>query len=147
MKRQQLAAINGACGQHLITKVFIANGELIYDFNDAQKLDYPTYQSIQISKTSHALDTGLLACLNHSCQPNVFVNTERCCCYALRDIAAGEELSFFYPSTEWQMARAFLCLCGSDNCIGTVSGAAEVNKALLNKQLLNKHITELLKQQ
>ena len=40
-----------------------------------------------------------------------------------RDIAAGEELTYFYPSTEWEMDRPFRCLCGAPDCVGVVSGA------------------------
>lgn len=32
---------------------------------------------------------------------------------ALRDIQPGDELSFFYPSTEWEMAQGFECKCGA----------------------------------
>lgn len=145
MKRQHLTTLQGACGKHLITSVFIAQGELIYDFNDALKLNAATYQSIQINHEQHALDTGILVYLNHSCTPNVFVNTENCCCYALRDIEKGEELNFFYPATEWQMTQPFPCLCGSEHCIGTVSGAKTIDKAILKQHQLNKHIEDLLK--
>ena len=42
---------------------------------------------------------------------------------ARRDIEKGEELSFFYPSTEWEMQAPFICLCGAANCIHVVAGA------------------------
>ena len=42
---------------------------------------------------------------------------------ARRDIEKGEELSFFYPSTEWEMQAPFICLCGASNCIHVVAGA------------------------
>ena len=32
---------------------------------------------------------------------------------ALRPISEGDELTFFYPSTEWAMAEPFECGCGA----------------------------------
>ncbi|KAI9025389.1 hypothetical protein DFJ74DRAFT_664209 [Hyaloraphidium curvatum] len=41
---------------------------------------------------------------------------------AIRDVAAGEVLSFDYDSTEWEMAEPFDCRCGADVCRGRVEG-------------------------
>ena len=56
---------------------------------------------------------------NHSCDPNIAsVGDEK---FALRDIAAGEELTIDYvllsPKT-WSMK----CNCGAKNCTGIVKG-------------------------
>lgn len=52
--------------------------------------------------------------INHSCAPNVAMDVDRMVVRALEDIAIGEELSFFYPSTEWEMEQPFECWCNSD---------------------------------
>jgi len=47
---------------------------------------------------------------------------------ALRDLAAGEELTFDYNATEWSMAEPFLCTCGA--CGGSVvQGFAHLDAA------------------
>lgn len=41
-----------------------------------------------------------------------------------RDLEVGDELTFFYPSTEWASASPFKCLCGAGEgrCIGMQRG-------------------------
>lgn len=41
---------------------------------------------------------------------------------ALRDIAAGNEITFNYLTTESEMAVPFNCSCGSTNCFGLIQG-------------------------
>ena len=44
------------------------------------------YSTVQISKTEH-------------------IDVDRMVVSATRDLAAGDELTFFYPSTEWDMGK------------------------------------------
>ena len=48
---------------------------------------------------------------NHSCDPNIIFNTSSHDYEAIKDIQLGDELCFFYPSTEWEMNCPFDCLC------------------------------------
>ena len=64
--------------------------------------------------------------------------------FAAHDIAVGEELTFFYPSTEWEMSSPFICLCGATNCIHVVAGARFLPLSTLEKHFLNRHIRELM---
>jgi len=54
--------------------------------------------------------------LNHSCAPNCRVAGR--VLVALRDLVAGEELTFDYNATEWSMAEPFACACGA--CGGSI---------------------------
>ena len=74
--------------------------------------------------------------LNHQCEPNGYINTSARTLRALRDIAAGEEITFNYLTTEWEMAVPFNCICGSPNCFGFIQGskfltAAEADRLAL----------------
>jgi hypothetical protein len=66
---------------------------------------------------------GLDDYVNHSCDPNCWlrISGDRVAQIALRDIAAGEELTFDYSTTmsgdDWTMA----CTCGSPLCRGTIA--------------------------
>lgn len=60
--------------------------------------------------------------LNHSCEPNGYIDTRDSTFRALRDIAAGEEITFNYLTTESEMAVPFTCACGSINCFGLIQG-------------------------
>jgi SET domain-containing protein len=67
--------------------------------------------------------------INHCCDPNCEAIEEdnRIFIYAMRDIAAGEELFYDYameidePITE-ESKRKFACHCGASNCRGTMLG-------------------------
>ena len=60
--------------------------------------------------------------LNHHCEPNGYMNTAEFTFRALRDIAAGEEITFNYLTTESEMAVPFNCICGSENCFDFIRG-------------------------
>ena len=50
---------------------------------------------------------------------------------SLQDIEIGDQLTFFYPSTEWKMEQPFTCICGYTKCIGLIEGAFALNKTIL----------------
>ena len=61
-------------------------------------------------------------------------------------LRAGEELTCFYPSTEWHMAQPFECRCGESVCRGQITGARDMSEKDLNSYWLNAHIEELLEE-
>jgi hypothetical protein len=127
----------------LITKQAYVKGQIICEIPADNIVSRPTRFTVQIGRELHT-DVGKLAALNHSCDPNVFLDTENLKVIACRDISKGEELSFFYPSTEWEMDAPFICLCGSSNCIHVVAGARFLPLSTLEHHYLNKHIRELM---
>ncbi len=134
----------GACGVHLITDTSYTKGELICQIEDYQIVTKPTYQTIQIGQSLHLEELGIIAYLNHSCQPNTVVNTSDLTIRANRDIAIGDSLTFFYPSTEWEMDRPFVCLCGAPSCIRLVAGAKYLSIDVLRHFFINQHIREMI---
>lgn len=68
------------------------------------------YSTVQISETKHIELNSDLVFMNHSCEPSTLMDVDRMVVTAARDIAAGDELTFFYPSTEWDMGN----ICNSD---------------------------------
>ncbi len=130
-------------GAKLINETPYVKGDLIYRIEGYQIATQPTYQTIQIKRYKHIIDFGCLAYLNHSCQPNVIVDTTHLGCYATRDIAIGEELAYFYPSTEWDMAQPFVCLCDAPECIRLVVGAKYLPLDVLSRYFINEHIREM----
>lgn len=60
-------------------------------------------------------------CFNHSCEPNLgFIGQVGL--IAMRDIEAGEELTFDYAMSDGSPYDEFECHCGSPNCRGRVTG-------------------------
>ena len=130
-------------GARLITDQPYQRGDLISPITDYHVTDHPTYQTVQVGPHTHIEELGVLAYLNHSCQPNTFIDTSALAVYAVRDIAAGEELSFFYPSTEWEMDRPFICLCGAPQCVRLVAGAKYLSIDTLARYTVNRHIRDM----
>jgi hypothetical protein len=60
--------------------------------------------------------------LNHNCEPNGYVNAAEFCFSALRNIRKGEEITFNYLTTEYELATPFQCGCGSAKCFGFIGG-------------------------
>lgn len=135
-----------AYGARLITDQSYTQGELIYRISGYRLTQSPTYQTIQISTTEHIEELGVLAYLNHSCQPNTHVDTSSLVVTAARDIAVGEELNFFYLSTEWEMDRPFVCLCGAPQCVRLVAGAKYLSVDALSRHFINAHIPQIIAQ-
>ncbi|KIJ53160.1 hypothetical protein M422DRAFT_73965 [Sphaerobolus stellatus SS14] len=91
-----------------------------------------------------------LVYVNHSCEPNVAFDlsssdSSKWHLRALKEIEAGEYLTFFYPSTEWAMDQAFHCKCGARSCIGIVKGAKYIsNEGLKAREFVSPWIIELV---
>jgi hypothetical protein len=127
----------------LVTKQAYSRGEVICDIPTEKLFDKANRYTVQISQEKHT-EVGKLSALNHSCDPNVILDTENLLMVARRDIDKGEELSFFYPSTEWEMDAPFICLCGASSCIHVVAGARFLPLSTLENHYLNKHIREMM---
>lgn len=127
----------------LITKQVYAKGEVICEIPTEKVFDRANRYTVQIGREKHT-EVGKLSALNHSCDPNVILDTERLSMVARRDIEKEEELSFFYPSTEWEMDAPFICLCGASNCIHVVAGARFLPLSTLENHYLNEHIREMM---
>lgn len=129
-------------GAKLVAQTRFAQGDLVWKIADYEVVMHPTRQTIQVDRDTHISELGHIAYLNHSCRPNVIVDTTRLACYAARDIAPGDELTYFYPSTEWDLAQPFVCLCGAPECIRLVVGAKYLPLDVLGRYFINQHIRE-----
>lgn len=129
----------------LHTTIEFKSGEVISNFSHKEILDRPNYLTVQISDNQHImLDPEYLQYINHSCSPNVFFDTKNMEVIALRNIEIGEELTFFYPSTEWSMDRGFDCLCQSENCLGYIQGASHLSLDVVKKYKFSEYIQQKL---
>ena len=136
LRVQQTADGKGQC---LTTTTPIQRETVFHLIRQYRPSPERTYSSVQID-VNKSIEEFYLAHLNHSCDPNVIVDTAKLELRAIRDIGRGEDLTFFYPSTEWQMAKPFQCLCGTTRCIGTVSGAKNLALNVLGQYFINQHI-------
>lgn len=127
---------------HLLvsTKAF-QPGDIITNFSAAATHRQPSRYTVQVGEDQHIiLAPEFLQYINHSCHPNAFFNTTTMELTALQPIAPGDEFTFFYPSTEWDMAEPFQCLCGTTQCIGVIKGARSIDVTVLNRYTLTDFI-------
>lgn len=63
--------------------------------------------------------------INHSCNPSLKIDFNKMAFVALRDIKKGEELTYNYLTTEYDLVidnLDFDCKCGFKNCFGKIKG-------------------------
>jgi SET domain-containing protein len=114
------ARIDGEKG--LFAAADIAQGEMLLIY-DGPVLDHPTRLSIQVDDDTHIEGTDdSNSYLNHSCDPNAHVDWDGLCLRAKRDIAAGEEITCDYHTTDYELHEQFACRCGSAKCKGKIKG-------------------------
>ncbi|RKP11757.1 hypothetical protein BJ684DRAFT_12493 [Piptocephalis cylindrospora] len=121
-------------------------GERIGSLGVSHPSSAPVYSTVQVGREAHIELDSDLRYTNHSCQPSTLFDTVTMEVRAARDIEAGEELTYFYPSTEWKVTQVFPCWCGSEQCIGDVQGASYLSPKALEGHYVNPHITALVQE-
>lgn len=140
----EVVDVSSVCGFGLVARRQFKPGELILPLTG--RLAPVTHKTIQIDARRH-LEGSVLAFINHSCRPSAVIVTQDRAVRAFTELKAGEEVTFFYPSTEWEMVRPFECSCGGPDCIGYVAGARYLSAAIFKRYFINPHIRQLSAQQ
>lgn len=124
---------------------FFDAGDTISSFTASSVSEQPTYLTVQTGIGRHiTLEPEFLQYINHSCEPNVFFDTTAMQLVALREIQPGDELVFFYPSTEWEMIQPFECFCGTPSCLHRIQGAAYLHEEETRRYRLTDFIRSQL---
>jgi hypothetical protein len=119
--------------------------DVIRSFSASRTMAQPDRYTVQTAAAQHIiLDPEFLLYINHNCRPNVFFDVRTMQLRAVAPMRDGDELTFFYPSTEWAMSEAFECHCGSAHCLGNIQGAAHLDDETLRTYTLSDHIKDLL---
>ncbi|ODQ52315.1 galactose-proton symport [Saitoella complicata NRRL Y-17804] len=105
------------------------------------------YTSVQVSRDSHIELNSDLVYMNHSCAPTAIVDIKNRVVRAVEDIPTGSPITFFYPSTEWDMDQPFDCNCHAKRCLGEIRGARYIPKEKAQAYWFNEHIEELQREE
>lgn len=120
-------------------------GDVLCSFHAGETVKQPTYLTVQTGIDTHiTLRPEFLQYINHSCNPNVFFDTTAMQLVCLKPIDAGEEFTFFYPSTEWDMNQPFVCRCAAANCLQLIQGANYLSAETLKQYRLTDFISQQL---
>ncbi|KAJ2993500.1 hypothetical protein NUW58_g1818 [Xylaria curta] len=125
-------------------------GAVFARINGVTTVSPPTWSSVQAGRNLHIELNSKLVFINHSCDPTLEWDMERMEVRVSknRDLKKGDLLSFFYPSTEWNMAQPFTCWCkaGEGVCFGRITGAAHLDARRLDNYWINGYIKEMLEE-
>jgi len=125
----------------------IKKDSCISPFAAAAVLEAPSYLTIQLADDQHILlQPSFLQYVNHSCKPNAYFDVEKMELVAMENIQAGEQITFFYPSTEWDMAQPFDCHCRQDECFGVIRGAAYLSLEQIKKHRFTSYVRQKIKE-
>ncbi|WVR07768.1 hypothetical protein IAU60_004811 [Kwoniella sp. DSM 27419] len=107
------------------------------------------YSSVQFGNgpRDHLELNSDLLFMNHSCAPTAELHLDQQqpeqweVRTTSRGLKKGEAITFFYPSTEWDMAQGFQCSCGASHCLGQIRGARYLTLDQLEERgYVNEHI-------
>lgn len=69
--------------------------------------------------------------INHSCNPNSFIDFNKKYFVAIKNIKKNEEITYNYLTTDYNMSKYktnFKCSCGSRNCFKQIRGFKYLSK-------------------
>ncbi len=140
----------GQCGLGLFSARSFGVGSIVLDVRDPQYLSgaKPYAQLILFGYTHADIFQvgpdlflppygGLDDFTNHSCEPNcgLRVDASGFDMIALRDIAAGEELTYDYSTHQEHPEEDMLCCCGAASCRGVIRSFSTLPVALRRRYL------------
>jgi hypothetical protein len=135
-------------GKGLIAKINLNGGTAIFNFIGRLGNDKETnIMSLQIDDNLFLESTmGYDDFLNHSCNPNCYIDFNGIRLTALRPIKAGEELTYNYNTTEYDLVNSeapsfFKCSCDSKDCYEIIKGF----KYLKQKEKIKPFLSPFLK--
>lgn len=125
-----------ATGYRVVALSAFRSGDVVLVMEGAE-IDTPDRYTVQIGPELHLSPSRIpegvhdaVGCefmfTNHSCSPNIYI--QNLSFIARMDIFPGDEITFDYETTEYEMAEPFQCHCGSVDCRGIIRGSRFLEK-------------------
>jgi len=113
----------------------------------------PSRYSIQVGPQAHVhppvsecfevdLDHHQWRFMNHHCAPNATLRGRTL--VAARPIRRGDEVTFDYHTTEYELASPFACTCDATDCLGVIRGYRYLSPA--QRRRIEQHVANHLRQ-
>lgn len=125
-------------GMGTFSKVPFRRGDLVWDWSKCRRyttdqipVPYTEDRYLQVAENLYLGPDGTPEesndpgdCVNHSCDPNCEIRVSLLLIHlvSLRDIAAGEEITYDYAATMHDDPWTMKCNCGEPCCRGVVGG-------------------------
>ncbi len=137
-------AVQPRLRRSLVASEAIASGEIIISCEPGQITSQRTWRTVQIGQGLH-VKNELLDYVDHSCHPNAVFVVDALQLIALRAVAPGEPITFFYPGAEVELAQTFRCSCGSPTCLGEIAGAFYLTASQMRAALAAGYCTSFIR--
>ncbi|KAG8708367.1 hypothetical protein FRC08_018929 [Ceratobasidium sp. 394] len=129
-------------------------GQLMTYLTGWTKCPEKTWSSVQcgVGAEDHIELNSVYVFMNHSCAPNVVVdlsspNHSEWHVRALKKINPGDDISFFYPSTEWDSPQPFDCRCKAQNCVGYYAGSKYLSRQQVEERgFISPWVSQLMRE-
>lgn len=105
-------------GNALVSDEKFLSGQIVIDFWDATILDFRSVFTVE-TRWGHAVDEKIKY-INHSCEPNCYIDKTLMFVMAQKLIKKGDEITFDYKENEEWIANRFKCSCNSKLCRGWI---------------------------
>ncbi|CAD5113995.1 DgyrCDS3159 [Dimorphilus gyrociliatus] len=121
----------------------ISVGELV-DVMRGNVVKQKSRFTVQISKNLHMDVVEPIKYTNHSCNPNCKLDVKTGQLTAVKAIKPGQNITFDYCTTEYEMEEHFKCNCESDKCRGFIQGFKYLKPN--EKKLILPKLSECIKE-
>ena len=150
-----MVSVIGKAGQrHVVASRCISEGRVVLKIAGVPA-EFPSRHSVQVGLGLHVAPwpnpdsewksvRNAWPYLNHSCDPNACIRGLEI--VAIRRVRKGEQLTFNYNTTEYEMASPFRCHCGSFACAGEIRGFKHLGRAARERlrPYLSRHLLAAL---
>lgn len=105
-------------GNALISGENFLTGQIVIDFWDSHVFKARSMYTVE-TRWGHAVDEKIKY-INHSCEPNCYIDKTLMFVMAQKPILIGDEITFDYKENEQWIAHRFKCSCKSKLCRGWI---------------------------
>ena len=126
----------GSKGRGVFAVKNLKKGAVVIVGKPVARLPERTWQTVQWDADTHLKMDAPFEVVNHSCDPNCGIKVNRFEGYnlvAMRDIEAGEEITFDYCMTELIISAFTDCHCESAHCRERVHGGSQLAAEVMKK--------------
>ena len=130
----------------LVASQPISSGEVIVQCREEEVQQRRTWRTLQLDERRH-LRNEFLNFVDHSCSPNALLDVDSLALLAIRDIAEGEPVTFFYPGSEVELSQTFDCHCGSSDCLRNINGGFYLTPDQMRWSIEKRYCTTFMRRQ
>ena len=95
-----------------------SEGDILIDITTAEERSESDYMTIDLGSKHVYHPIGRY--INHSCEPNAYIDAQRQQLIASKSINPNDDITFNYLVSESKITAPFNCDCASKNCVGRI---------------------------